>query len=147
MIRPEVLDAMLAAGCSATQITAAVKADVQAEQAAQELKLQAKRAKTAERQRRFKERRSNAGNALPALNNTDNALAPSPNDAQRELSTGEDNQTPTPPPIVPPPSDWPKNAFEQGKTGRHRLPSPRYGTIPAPGAGSPQTITRSRSQP
>lgn len=47
-IRPEVLDALLAAGCSAEQIVAAVKADLEGAEA----RLAVKRARDAERQRK-----------------------------------------------------------------------------------------------
>lgn len=56
MIRQEVLDAMLAAGCSAEQIVAAVKADTAAQEAAEEEKRAAKREKTAERVRNYRAR-------------------------------------------------------------------------------------------
>lgn len=68
-----VLDAMLAAGCSAEQIVAAVKAaEIDAE-----ARREAKRANNAERQRRFKARhkeqvtQDNAGNALPSVTSLD----------------------------------------------------------------------------
>jgi hypothetical protein len=52
-ISPAVLDAMLAAGCSAEQIVAAVKADL----AETEARREGKRANNAERQQRFRDRR------------------------------------------------------------------------------------------
>lgn len=53
MIRPEVLDALLAAGATAEMIVAAVKADAQQE----EIRLQEKRVKDAERQRKSRSSR------------------------------------------------------------------------------------------
>ena len=77
-----VLDAMMAAGCTAEQIVAAVKAaDGDAE-----IRREAKRASNAERQRRFKARRNdetpdgNAGNALPNVTAVTPALSPFPNE-------------------------------------------------------------------
>lgn len=68
-ISPAVLDAMLAAGCSAEQIVAAVKADL----AETEVKREAKRANNAERQQRFRDRRKGKKEARNT-NNASNAL-------------------------------------------------------------------------
>lgn len=67
-IKPEVLDALLAAGATAEMIVAAVKADL----ASEAERVERKRANNAERQRRFKAKNKqvtedNAGNALPGV--------------------------------------------------------------------------------
>ena len=67
-IKPEVLDALLAAGATAEMIVAAVKADL----ASEAERVERKRANNAERQRRFKAKNKevtddNAGNALPSV--------------------------------------------------------------------------------
>jgi hypothetical protein len=77
-ISPEVLDAMLAAGCTAEQIVAAVKADA----AVGETRRATKRENNAERQRRFRQR--NARNALRDVTERD---APPP----------DKERSPTPP--------------------------------------------------
>ena len=71
MIRPEVIDAMVKAGCTAEQIAAAVKAALAADEAAQEAKRAQKRAANAERQRRHR----NARHALSRVTERD---TPSP---------------------------------------------------------------------
>lgn len=67
-IKPEVLDALLAAGATAEMIVAAVKADL----ASEAERVERKRDNNAERQRRFKAKNKqvtedNAGNALPGV--------------------------------------------------------------------------------
>jgi hypothetical protein len=79
MIGPEVLDAMVAAGCTAEQIAAAVKASMAADGAAEEARLAKKRAGNLERQRRFR----NARNAVSRVTECDTPsplppLSPSP---------------------------------------------------------------------
>lgn len=72
-LSPAVLDAMLAAGCTADQIVATVKAALVAEQQAEEARRAAKREGNAERQQRFRDRRKerketrNKNNALRAV--------------------------------------------------------------------------------
>lgn len=91
MIRPEVLDAMLAAGCTAEQIVAAVKADA----AADELRKASKRENNAERQRRFKAKRraaaitqDNADNALPDVTPSPNDIYSNPHPSEPGLPNG-----------------------------------------------------------
>ena len=67
-IKPEVLDALLAAGATAEMIVAAVKADL----ASEAERVERRRDNNAERQRRFKAKNKqvtedNAGNALPGV--------------------------------------------------------------------------------
>jgi hypothetical protein len=120
VIRAEVLDALLAAGATAEQIVAAVKADALADEA----RKASKRANNAERQRRFKERRkvtaANADNALPGV-------TPSPNDIYSnphpDLSPEDADASSTP-------SAFDPTANPAGK------PSRRRPTYPAP-AGVP----------
>ncbi len=82
-----VIDAMLAAGCTAEQLAAAMKAA----NAENEARAERKRANNAERQRRFKARQraaddgqDNAGNALPGVTGvtsvTEGSLSLSPNE-------------------------------------------------------------------
>lgn len=71
-IKPEVLDALVAAGATAEMIAAAVKADMRSE----EERLARKRANNAERQQRYRERHRNADNALQASHNAGNAAEP-----------------------------------------------------------------------
>lgn len=84
-ISPAVLDAMVAAGCTAEQIAAVVKADM----AANDDKRADKRAKDAERQRRHRARNAES---QPVTRDTCDTLPPSP----APLSS-----PPTPPPIIP----------------------------------------------
>lgn len=94
-ISSAVLDAMLAAGCSAEQIVAAVKADL----AEQEGRKEAKRAGNAERQQRFRDSRKarktkarnedNASNALRGVTPPiDNTHTPIP-----DISSDEESQS------------------------------------------------------
>lgn len=90
MIKPEVLDALLAAGATAEMIVAAVKADL----ATEEARKKSKRANNAERQRRFKQKTKavtddNAGNALPSV--TPLSLPLSPQTPQTPTHTPGDN--------------------------------------------------------
>lgn len=121
-LRPEVLDAMVEAGCTAAQIAAAVKAALLAEAADADEKQAAKRENNRERQRRFKDRKraavtggnaGNAGNALITPNNAGNASPPL-NDPQHSSSRPESSLNPTPP-IIPPAhrTDWPKDGFDR----------------------------------
>jgi len=71
-MRREVLDAMLAAGCTAEQIVAAVAAEAEAEEAAREAKKELKRQKTAARVRAYRQR--NACNALHDVTERNDAL-------------------------------------------------------------------------
>lgn len=64
---PDMIDAMMAAGLTREQMAALIKLELEKEQA----KKEARRAGNAERQRRFKERKSNA---LPALADVTEAL-------------------------------------------------------------------------
>lgn len=64
---PDMIDAMIAAGLTREQMAALIKVELAKEQA----KKEARRAGNAERQRRFKERKSNA---LPALSDVTEAL-------------------------------------------------------------------------
>lgn len=98
-IKPEVLDALLAAGASAEMIVAAVKADMRQ---AEELR-EAKRAGNAERQQRWRDKRtsrkSNARNALrdvtPPIDRTHTPSDISP-DGENQNSRGEPNPFPRP---------------------------------------------------
>ncbi len=99
-ISPAVLDAMLAAGCSAEQIVAAVKADL----LEAEVRKDAKRAGNAERQQRFRDSRKarksgarNDDNARNALRDVtppiDNTHTPSPDispDGESQTARGDD---------------------------------------------------------
>lgn len=89
-ISPAVLDALLAAGVSAEQIVAAVKADAAEEEARKEKK----RAGNRERQRRFREAH-NAGNALQDVTECDGRDEPSPQSPP--LKSPPDPQKITPP--------------------------------------------------
>lgn len=71
-LSPAVLDAMLAAGCTADQIVATVKAAMVAEQQADEARKAAKREGNAERQQRFRDRRKDR----KETRNNNNALRP-----------------------------------------------------------------------
>lgn len=103
-LRAEVLDALVAAGATAEQVAAAVKADMEAERLADEGRRAAKRANNAERQRRFKVRHKengsppgggggNGSNALPHGGNAGNAENPPPPPSP---------EPPTPAPTRPP---------------------------------------------
>lgn len=91
-----VIDAMVAAGCTAEQLAAAMKADL----SDQEARKESKRANNAERQRRFKSRRrgeavdDNAGNALPCVTERDPSLSPSsfPQTPNQHPHTHPDNK-------------------------------------------------------
>lgn len=93
-----VIDAMIAAGCTAEQLGAAMKADL----AEQEERKAAKRASNAARQRRFKQRNKgevthdNAGNALPGVSSV------TPLDKEVSPQTPLQEINPQAPPIVPP---------------------------------------------
>lgn len=94
MLRAEVIDAMLQAGCTAEQIAAAVKAAIAADSAAEEARKESKRAGNAERQRRLR----NARNALSRVTERyerDEALPPHP----------PQKVSPEPPSKTPPYSD------------------------------------------
>jgi hypothetical protein len=80
LISQQVLDAMLASGCTAEQIVAAVKADAAADDARRERK----RAGNAERQRRFRER--NARNASSRVTACDTPSPSSPHTPQLPLT-------------------------------------------------------------
>lgn len=74
-----VIDALVASGCTAEQLAAAIKAA----NAATEAHKESKRANNAERQRRFKAKRrqvtsDNAGNALPNVTPPDKEIPPKP---------------------------------------------------------------------
>lgn len=79
-----VIDAMIAAGCTAEQLGAAVKADL----AEQEARKVSKRANNAERQQRFRDRRASR------KNNADNALrdVTPPNDIYSNPPTSSDDE-------------------------------------------------------
>lgn len=103
MIRPEVLDAMVAAGCSAEQIAAAVKAALRADAEADEARRAAKRASNAERQRRHR----HARNAESRVTERDSALPPHP---QQKVS-------PEPPSKTSPPSAPKGASLPPGESG------------------------------
>lgn len=109
MIDPAVLDAMLAAGCTADQIVAAVKADAQAEREREEARREAKRAGNAERQRRHRER-----NALSRVTGVTNSDTPSP----------EGSLSPEPP-ILP----NPQPSKEKSPKGDQKKGSPRQALL------------------
>lgn len=87
MIKPEVLDALVAAGCTAEQIAAAIKADMHADEARKEQK----RENNAERQRRFRER-----NAVSRVTGVTNAHTPSPSEVSPHTPLPK-NPNPIPP--------------------------------------------------
>lgn len=84
---PDMIDAMMAAGLTREQMAALIKLELEKEQA----KKEARRAGNAERQRRFKERKSNA---LPALADVTEAL-PSVT-ASREIENAPTHAEPEP---------------------------------------------------
>lgn len=77
-VTPAMIDAMLAAGLTREQMAELIKADLLAEEAAEEARLEAKRAKNAERQRRFKAKRKAEQEENQTQGNADNALPPLP---------------------------------------------------------------------
>lgn len=93
MIKPEVLDAMVAAGCTAEQIAAAVKADY----ASFEAQADSRRAKDAERKRRQRHAESRGHAVTPA----DIADTPAP-------LCPPDKEAPKPQEITPPISPHPE---------------------------------------
>lgn len=99
-LSPAVIDAMLAAGCSAEQIAAAVKADM----ADAEARKEAKRANNAERQRRFRQRHITDSN-------TDNAL--------RDVTECD----PPPPPLSPQTPHTPPPPPEYNIPAREKAPA------------------------
>jgi hypothetical protein len=106
-LKPEVLDALVAAGATADMIVAAVKADL----AQEEARKVARRTKDAERQRRHRlSRVTPRDTALLGVTECD---APSPNDVLPNLETLEGNLNPTPLKVPPQKSDFPRDAFEQ----------------------------------
>lgn len=92
MIKPEVLDAMVAAGCTAEQIVAAVKASM----AGEEERKASRRANNAERQRRFRER--NKSNALHDVTGVSNAAPSSPEVSPHTPLPNPSNHLPPSPP-------------------------------------------------
>jgi len=74
MIAPEVLDAMLEAGCTAEQIVTAVKAAVRVDQEREEARKAAQRAGNAERQQRFRDQRKGRKTKGNNQRNDSNAL-------------------------------------------------------------------------
>lgn len=115
-VTPEMLDAMIVAGLTREQIVAVTKASLLAEASATEAKRAAKRANNAERQRRWRERRSiTQSNALSSVTERD----PAPlNDAPASSGNVEVNLK-TPPKEkdlkVPKekPSKWPEGSFDR----------------------------------
>ncbi|MEQ1405656.1 hypothetical protein ABK249_11995 [Neorhizobium sp. Rsf11] len=116
-ISAEVLDAMLAAGCTAEQIVAAVKADA----AAVEARREAKRAGNAERQRRF---RRNKSNALQGVTGRDSCDTPS-------SPEGSSPTPPSPKPLQSIPPSPPKGGSSPADFDRfwetypHKIGKPR----------------------
>jgi hypothetical protein len=64
-LSPEAIDALLAIGVTAEQLAAVVKAEIAAEAARNEVRLEAKRAGNAERQRRLRERNAPSRDVTP----------------------------------------------------------------------------------
>lgn len=71
-LTPAMLDAMVSAGCTSEQIAAVVKASL----CEQDARRENKRANNAERQRRYRERHSNADNALEDVTVCDSVTSP-----------------------------------------------------------------------
>src|SRR5690606_8456884 len=123
MIDPAVLDAMLAAGCTADQIVAAVKADAQAEREREEARREAKRAGNAERQRRHRER--NALSRVTGVTNSDTPspagflspeppILPNPQPSKKKSPKGDQNKgTPQQAPLTAPEAQRPDTVLEQ----------------------------------
>ena len=93
-LTPAMLDAMVSAGCTSEQIAAVVKASL----CEQDARRENKRANNAERQRRYRERHSNADNALEDVTVCDSVTSP-----PLSLPPNENNSNPpthTPPDIT-----------------------------------------------
>src|SRR5690606_17881808 len=109
MIDPAVLDAKLAAGCTAHPIVGAVEAAAQEERERQEARREAKRAGNAERHRRHRE-----CNALSRVTGVTNSDTPSP----------EGSLSPEPP-ILP----NPQPSKEKSPKGDQKKGSPRQALL------------------